>query len=446
MKKAGMIVTFIVGIFLVVTVSALVYNYLEWEKPQVKITDAFNMIGQKMDVAIKVADSRSGIRNITVSLIQKLHTFDVASIDIPDEGVYERTVSIEVSPRKLKMTNGPAVLEVKAVDYSPLHNTMIIKRNVTIDMVPLHVSLLTMAHNVNPGGTCMAAYTLSKAVTRSGVMSGNVFFPGYPETTSKGKTYYVCYFAVPIDVSRATMMNVFAEDRAGNRSIVPISFYIRSAHTFRDDKLAIGADFIVRKAAEFQQDNPDLDGKPVEEAFTYINTQMRKANENTIHTQCLKTDPKQLWQAEFLMMRNGATKARFGDRRTYELNGKAIGVSLHQGIDVASTEHAPVEASNSGTITFAGSLGIYGNAIIIDHGQGISSLYGHMSALQVSEGQKVQRGQVIGSTGSTGWAGGDHLHFSILVNGVFVNPIEWWDPHWIKDNVDLKLQDAQAGL
>jgi len=446
MKKAGTVVTFIVGIFLVVTASALVYNYLEWEKPKVKITEAFDMIGQKRNVTIKVADSRSGIRRIAVTLTQKQHTFNVASIDIPEEGVFEKTLPIEVSPRKLRMVNGPAVLEVKAVDYSPLHNTVIVKRNVTIDMVPLRASLLSMAHNVNPGGTCLAVYSLTKQATKSGVMSGNIFFHGYPEKTAQGKTFYVCYFAVPIDVTRATVMSVVAEDRAGNRAVVPIPFYVRSQHTFRDDTLAISADFVARKAAEFAQDYPDLEGKSVLDAFTYINSQMRKSNESAIHTQCLKTDPKQLWQGEFLMMRNGATKARFGDRRTYVLNGVSAGASLHQGIDLASTEHAPIEASNSGTVTFTGNLGIYGNTVIIDHGQGISSLYGHMSAIQVTEGQKVTKGQIIGSTGSTGWAGGDHLHFSILVKGVFVNPIEWWDSHWIKDNVTLKLQDAQAGL
>ncbi len=446
MKKTGMVVTFIVGVFLVVTVSALVYNYLEWEKPKVKITEAFDMIGQKRNVTVKVADSRSGIRRVTVTLTQKRHTFDVASVEIPEEGVYEKTLPIEVSPRKLRMVNGPAVLEVKAVDFSPLHNTVIVKRNVTIDMVPLRISLLSMAHNVNPGGTCLAAYTVTKPVTKCGVMSGNVFFPGYPEKTSKGKAFYVCYFAVPIDVSGATVMSVVAEDRAGNRAVVPISFYVRSQHTFRDDTLAIGPEFVARKAAEFAQDNPDLEGKSVQDAFTYINSQMRKANENTIRTVCLKTDPCKQWQAEFLMMRNGATRARFGDKRTYELNGVSVGGSLHQGVDLASTSHAPVEASNGGAVTFAGDLGIYGNTVIIDHGQGISSLYSHLSSFQVTEGQKVTRGQIIGSTGSTGWAGGDHLHFSVMVNGVFVNPIEWWDSHWIKDNIDLKLQDVEATL
>jgi murein DD-endopeptidase MepM/ murein hydrolase activator NlpD len=442
-----MVVSFLVAIFAVVAVSALVYNYLEWEKPQVKIQEAFDMIGSKRNVTIALTDVRSGIRSATVSLVQGGKTYDIVSEEVPEDGVTQKSITVELNPRTLKMKDGPAVFQIKAVDYSPLRNTTIVRRDVTIDTVPLRASLLTMAHNVNPGGSCMAAYTLSKPVLKSGVLCGTIFSPGYPQKTQKGKVYYVCYFPVPMDVSRDTVMQVTASDKAGNKVVVPIPFYIRTAWKFSADKLGIGADFITRKASEFQQEYPELEGKPMEQAFTHINVDIRKQNEDTIRKVSLKTSPAQLWDGgEFLMMKNGATKARFGDRRTYLLDNNPIGESLHQGIDLASTEHAPVEAANAGIVVFASTLGLYGNAVIIDHGQGITSLYGHMSALQVSEGQKVTKGQVIGTTGSTGWAGGDHLHVSILVNGVFVNPIEWWDPHWLKDNVIRKLEDVQSSL
>ncbi len=446
MRKAGGIVSFIVGIFLVVAVSALVYNFLEWEKPRVVISESFDMIGRKKAVSISLKDERSGIRSIEVVMIQNKKTFDVAKIDIPEPGMLEKTVSVELTPRKLKMADGPAAIEVTTVDYSPLRNKTVLTRNVTIDTVPLRLTLLSMAHNVNPGGTCLAVYTLSKAVVRSGVVSGRVFFPGYPETTEKGKTYYVCYFAVPMDVSRATIMKATADDRAGNHAIVSIPFYIRSAHVFRSDKLTVSPDFVTRKAAELQQDNPDLGSLTVEEMFTAINVKMRNENESNISKISLKTSPKRLWQDEFIMMRNGATRARFGDKRTYMMNGMEVGGSLHQGVDVASTQRAPIEASNAGTILFTGSMGIYGNSVIIDHGQGITSLYSHLSSIQVKEGQQVQKAQVIGNSGASGWAGGDHLHVSFLVGGIFVNPIEWWDAHWIKDNVHNKISDAQSAL
>lgn len=447
MKKAGMIVSFLVAVFAVVAVSALAYTYLEWEKPQVKIQEAFDMIGRKRAVTVDVADARSGVRSVAVSLVQKDRTFDVASEEVPGEGVFQKRLAFEVNPRELKMHDGPAALQVKVVDYSPLRNTTVVRRNVTVDMVPLRVSLVSMAHNVNPGGTCMSAYTLSKPVQQSGVLCGGVFSPGYPQLTKGGKTCYVCYFPVPLDVSGATVMSVTASDRAGNKAVAPISFYVRTAWKYNADKLSITPDFITRKAAEFVQDWPELEGKGVEEAFTAINVGIRRQNEDTIRKISLKTSPRQLWDGgEFLMMKNGATRARFGDRRTYLLESRPIGESLHQGVDVASTGHAPVEAANGGVVLFASNLGIYGNTAIIDHGQGITTIYSHLSGFQVSEGDQVKKGQVIGTTGATGWAGGDHLHVGLLVNGVFVNPIEWWDPHWIRDNVLLKLEDAGAAL
>ena len=116
-----------------------------------------------------------------------------------------------------------------------------------------------------------------------------------------------------------------------------------------------------------------------------------------------------------------------------------VGKSVHLGVDLASTERAPIEAANHGIVLFTGYLGIYGNTVIIDHGLGLASLYGHMSEISVKKGQEVKMGDPLGLSGSTGFAGGDHLHFSLLVGGKFVNPVEWWDPHWMKDNVESKM-------
>jgi murein DD-endopeptidase MepM/ murein hydrolase activator NlpD len=98
-----------------------------------------------------------------------------------------------------------------------------------------------------------------------------------------------------------------------------------------------------------------------------------------------------------------------------------------------------VPAANAGTVAFAEDLGIYGNCVIIDHGLGLQSLYGHLSQIDVKVGDTVTKGQIIGRTGTSGLAGGDHLHFDVLVSGQQVNPIEWWDPNWIKNNVTDKL-------
>jgi murein DD-endopeptidase MepM/ murein hydrolase activator NlpD len=119
---------------------------------------------------------------------------------------------------------------------------------------------------------------------------------------------------------------------------------------------------------------------------------------------------------------------------------------VHLGIDLASTAHSPIPAANGGRVAFAQELGIYGKTIVIDHGLGLFSLYGHLSRMGVAKDQMVSKGEIIGSTGSTGLAGGDHLHFSMLVHDTFVNPVEWWDPAWIKNNISEKFAHAPGPI
>jgi murein DD-endopeptidase MepM/ murein hydrolase activator NlpD len=148
-----------------------------------------------------------------------------------------------------------------------------------------------------------------------------------------------------------------------------------------------------------------------------------------------KTESSMLWKDSFIQLSNSKVMARYGDKRTYRYKDKVISKSVHLGYDLASYSHAPVAASNSGFVRFAGDLSIYGNTIIIDHGLGLMSLYGHLSIITVKEGQQVEKGDIIAKTGSTGLAGGDHLHFGILVQGYEVSPLYWWDQHWIQVNI-----------
>jgi murein DD-endopeptidase MepM/ murein hydrolase activator NlpD len=194
--------------------------------------------------------------------------------------------------------------------------------------------------------------------------------------------------------------------------------------------------FLQQKMPEFQAMVPSLQGKTPLEVFTYINSQMRNDNFLTIQKICQKSSDKELWEGTFLRMKNGAPMALFGDKRSYIFNKKVVGESIHTGVDLASNARAVIEAANKGIVVFTGSLGIYGNAIIIDHGLGLFSLYGHLSTIDTSVGKNVIKGEKIGLSGTSGLAGGDHLHFSIIIGGQFVNPQEWWDPHWIKDNIN----------
>jgi len=443
MKSSRATVQLVLVIILIGSLVGAGFYYLEWEKPGISLDQSFSSIGRFRDVSVKFQDKRSGIRSYKILIVQNKNELVLASEQLPAKGVHERAQALKIVPKDLKLRDGEALFVVRATDFSPLRNTSEQQIKITIDSTPPRITLLTSAHNINPGGTCLTIYRITKLVRKTGVKCGENFFPGYP-VQGQQKQYYTCYFAIPRDMSTGTPISVIAEDKAGNTAIAGVPFYIRSVRPFRRDTVTVGDSFVQQKMLEFQERDSSLAGKTPADVFAYVNTQTRKDNDDKIRSIVTRTDGRQLWQGIFLRMKNSAPKALFGDERTYVYQGVTQGTSVHLGVDLASTSQAPVEAANAGTVVFADFLGIYGNCVIIDHGQGISSLYAHLSSMAVKEGQQVTKGQLIGNSGATGFAGGDHLHFSILVGGVFVDPKEWWDPHWLKDNVEAKFAMAKT--
>jgi murein DD-endopeptidase MepM/ murein hydrolase activator NlpD len=399
------------------------------------------MIGKQKLLKVTFSDEGQGLRHTEIVITQDNRPRILSSIDYPEAGVRRKEVSVAVDASVLKLNDGPASLTLTAVDYSLWKNRTVITRPVQIDFMPPQIFQLNPANHINPGGVCIVTYRLSEAVSQTGVQVGDLFYPGHPVTLA-GKPAYVAYFALPLDATQgAPQIRILARDQAGNETVSGIPALIKK-RKFRSDTMILSDAFLANKMPEFQADIPALRGKTPIETFIYVNTRLRNDNFQTLQSICRKSESRQLWQDTFLRMKNAAPMALFGDHRTYLYGGKPVGESLHTGVDLASLVHSPIEAANSGIIRFTGPLGIYGNTVIIDHGLGLTTLYGHMSAIQVRPDQTVTRGEVIGSSGMTGLAGGDHLHFGVAVNGQFVDPREWWDPHWIADNVTAKMTVA----
>ncbi len=243
-------------------------------------------------------------------------------------------------------------------------------------------------------------------------------------------------------------MEVFARDEAGNEGTAQFDHQVFEKD-FRRSHIEITDSFLQRVIPPIVQQTPSLGitisgPKDLLPAFLKANGDLRRIDAEKIASFAAQTSPRILWDGPFVQLGNSAVESAFADHRSYFYEGKEIDQQVHLGFDLASTANVPVKAANAGKVLFASYLGIYGNCIIIDHGMGVQSLYGHLSAFDVKPGETVAKGQVIGRTGETGMAGGDHLHFTITVGGHMVNPVEWWDPHWIADRITRKLVAAGA--
>ena len=169
--------------------------------------------------------------------------------------------------------------------------------------------------------------------------------------------------------------------------------------------------------------------------FLKINGKLRQINHQKIENLTQNSAPQLLWKQSFLQLSNSKVESAFADHRSYYYRNKKVDEQTHLGFDLASVANSPIESGNDGIVVYADYLGIYGNCVLVDHGLGLLSLYGHLSQIEVQMGQSVERGQILGRTGQTGLAGGDHLHFSIFLQGVQVNPLEWWDQRWVEQHV-----------
>jgi murein DD-endopeptidase MepM/ murein hydrolase activator NlpD len=252
----------------------------------------------------------------------------------------------------------------------------------------------------------------------------------------------MAFIAVAHDQPTTTPISVTAVDYAGNTGRSGLAYRI-NARRFKSDTIRISDGFLKGKMPEFYSQVAAAPNATDLAVYLKVNGDLRAANYETIRKATSQSDPKVHWQGAFMRM-PGANKAGFADRRAYVYNGKQIDRQTHLGVDLASTAHSSVPAANGGKVIMTDTLGIYGKTVMIDHGFGLFSMYAHLSQIGVSPGQSVSRGDVIGNTGTTGLAGGDHLHFSILVHGIFVNPVEWWDARWIDHNIISKMTAVQS--
>jgi murein DD-endopeptidase MepM/ murein hydrolase activator NlpD len=349
------------------------------------------------------------------------------------------------------LANGPARLIVTArrsVFFGMRHTSSTVTQDVEVRLDPPRVAVISLHHFINAGGAEFVVMRATPPDVEAGIRVGDARYPMYPGAAVgiADPALRVGFFAWRHDQDAKTRLSAYARDSAGNEVTAPFDFK-PFPKRFLDSRIPIDQRFLDRVVPAIASNTPDLkvdtsspDG--LLKGFLEINGNLRKKNNDTIAALAAKTQPKMLWSEAFAPMGNAQVESRFADRRTYFFEDREIDRQVHLGFDLASLQQAAVQASNAGVVVHADYLGIYGNCVIIDHGLGVQSLYAHLSTMTVKAGDTVTKGQELGRTGSTGLAGGDHLHFTVLLQGTPVNPVEWWDGHWMEDRVFRKIREA----
>jgi murein DD-endopeptidase MepM/ murein hydrolase activator NlpD len=361
-------------------------------------------------------------------------------VAIAPEGKLGRRAEIPVTIESaaLGLREGQATMEVWGRDdfWRPLRLTdqAAARFPVTIDLTPPRIDVVASTRYLAPGGVGVIVFRVGDAV-RSDIRVGAILFPSF----AAGAQDRVALIALPYDFAPGTPLTISAQDEAGNGTSRGITAEILTRR-FRHDRLEVKDAFLQLKVPELLPQHPP--SQPLIDAFLVINRELRRQAEEGKRKIAAKTADKPLWEGPFLQPRNTKVFSNFAETRTYIYGGREIDTQVHFGYDLASTKQAPVPAANTGVVVFTGPLTIYGNTIVIDHGWGLMTLYGHLSSIAVKVGDSVEKGQEMGRSGSTGLAIGDHLHYEVLVNGISVTPLEWWDPKWIRDRFNGPLKAA----
>ncbi len=417
-----------------VVVLLVVFVVVRSATPAVEIPSSLASIGQATPVTAQVRDPH-GVRSVQAFVEQNGSRYPVFSSTTPSkesDTTVNFTAGVKSTPQ---LQAGKAKVIVEATSNDLMRKSASAEREVTVITQPPSLSVDSEQHYLYVGMADLATLSVSGGWTEAGIRVGDQKFRAWPMPGGKPGLFAMYAFAwnMPAD----TVPVAYAANGTGSDVTSPlvVIFPKKEQPKYTEHNLQVSDAFMQKVVNEL---DPNGSGDMVER-FVKINSQMRVANNKTLSDLQYKTADKFLWSRPFIRQPHSQAEANFADLRNYIYQGKKIDQQVHLGYDLAVTQHVGVQASNDGKIVYAAPLGIYGNCIVVDHGYGLQTIYGHLSRIDVHVDDMVKQGQVMGLSGQTGMAGGDHIHFAMQLDGVQIDPKEWWDPHWIKDHIARRV-------
>jgi murein DD-endopeptidase MepM/ murein hydrolase activator NlpD len=436
-EKVKAILAAVVGV-VVATIALLAMS----TSTEIGVTAAPRTIGLSTPVTVRLANPH-GVRRVSAWLEQGGARYPVMEQSAVATRLFwrrheaARSITFEVGKNQApNLKEGKARLVVEAVSNDLRASTTTYASDVEVVLAAPRVSPDGLQHYINQAGMELVTFTAGGSWTDAGVKVGRYTFrsftlPGRPPDQR------FAMFAYPWDLDSDATPLVFASNRAGTEAtahfwfkLFPKKFRVRDFELTQAlmEKLVNSCDPTGQIAP-----GPDLLAR-----FLFINGPMRRKNNQQLADLRFKTEEKVLWEGPFIHW--GKEEANFADTRDYIYQGKKVDRQTHLGFDLSDVQNGPVMAANTGRVVWASDLGIYGNCVVLDHGYALQSIYGHMRQIDVKVGDLVKKGQKMGIAGETGLAGGVHVHFGMQIDGVQINPREWWDEHWIQDRILSKLK------
>lgn len=378
------------ALFLVLAAVGLLLatGLLDKRAPSVTLDEASMAysVNEVLALRLTAEDASPGVARVTVKIDEQVPR-PITGTD----GSYQ--IELDVSG----LPEGPHSVVIQAVDKSLLGNTHEQIVTAVVDHTPPTVLVAQRSRTATAGRTLAVFVKASEKVTMNATANDREarFY-----RIGDADGLHRALLGVPVRHPAGVMkVTIEATDRAGNQVrhdlVVQVTAVAAAPRGYVSLNKGQQAD---------QQNTAKVDAANDKRAAAYA-----------------QIGDEQLWVGPFQRPTVGDVTSPFGQVRTYSSGV----VRPHLGIDIANTKGTEVRAAAAGTVTLAEPLDIYGNAVIIQHGHGISSSYNHLAGIDVELGQTVQRGQRIGAMGSTGQSTGSHLHWGMVADGTAVDPMQW---------------------
>lgn len=425
-------------------VGVLNSNSMDSEPPKISINSEIYW-NQKTPIDLNISDNGT-LQSFKVTLVdgQSAHV-------IMDEKFNEPQNQVQINlkfPKSLILDkNRVYELLIEAKDSSFLGGNVASKKvNLIIDSKNPQIQLINQSYKITKGGSAVVVFkAVDENLQSVYIQNGDRIFK---PTKFVKDGYWASLLAWDLQ-SPNFKARIVAVDKAGNKSFSSIGYYLQD-RKYKESRIALSDRFLDGKidelANQYAQNYPELDRLA---KFKFVNETLRDSNEDMIH-KITSAVPEEIidgfYIEPFYPLRNGAAVASFGDHRFYTYNGEDVSQSWHMGLDLASTAMASIDTQNAAFVAYNDLNGIYGENIILYHGFGLYTLYGHCNGTLVKPGEHIGVKHIIGKTGTSGLALGDHLHFGVLIQGVEVRPEEWMDRKWMKDNIYDILNSAKKAI